>query len=94
MSADEPDRCIDDVRSVSRLRASKGDGSDDDGSGHRYADDDEGIPWERVRLDGCLLHNGLLRIVAELETRRTQLGRQMGLLAEVPLRLGRGLVLL
>jgi hypothetical protein len=74
MSADEPDRCLDDVRSVSRVRASKGDGSDDDGSGHRYADD-EGIPRERVRLDGCLLHNGLLRIVAELETPRTQLGR-------------------
>jgi hypothetical protein len=68
LSADEPDRCPNDVRSISRVRTSKGDGSDDDRSSHRYADDDEGIPRERMRLDRCLLHYGLLRFMAELKT--------------------------
>jgi hypothetical protein len=75
MSADEPGCCLDDVRSVPRVRAPKGDFSDDNGSGHRYADEDESSPRERVRLNRLVLHDGLLTLRAtELETRRTQFG--------------------
>ena len=75
-SANEPNRRLDDVRSVSRVRASKGDDTQDHDTGHRYTDHDESRPRKRIRLISMALHNGLLQIMTELEARRTQLGRQ------------------
>ena len=66
----------DHVRPMLRFGSQEDDGEDGqsgDSAGYGHADDDEGSPRRQV-VDESEFHSGLLAL-AELEPRRTQLGR-------------------